>query len=37
MREDPTFRALTVEETGDLVISGMGVLHLEVVIYRIGK
>ena len=37
MREDPTFRASTIEETGDLVISGMGELHLEVVIGRIVK
>jgi len=35
MREDPTFRAQTNEETGDLVISGMGELHLEVIINRI--
>jgi elongation factor G len=35
MREDPTLRAATNEETGDLVISGMGELHLEVVINRI--
>jgi elongation factor G len=35
MREDPTFRAQTIEETGDLVISGMGELHLEVVVNRI--
>jgi len=35
MREDPTFRATSNEETGDLLISGMGELHLEVVINRI--
>ncbi|MDP6937974.1 MAG: elongation factor G [Planctomycetota bacterium] len=37
MREDPTFRAQTNEETGQLVISGMGELHLEVVINRIER
>ncbi len=35
MREDPTFRAQTNEATGQLIISGMGELHLEVVINRI--
>ncbi len=35
MREDPTFRAATNEETGDLIISGMGELHLEVIVNRI--
>jgi elongation factor G len=35
MREDPTFRAQTNEATGQLVISGMGELHLEVIVNRI--
>ena len=35
MREDPTFKAATNEATGDLVISGMGELHLEVIVNRI--
>jgi elongation factor G len=35
MREDPTFRASSNEETGDLVVSGMGELHLEVIVNRI--
>ncbi|MDG1500226.1 MAG: elongation factor G [Planctomycetota bacterium] len=35
VREDPTFRAQTNEETGELVISGMGELHLEVMVGRI--
>ena len=35
MREDPTFKAVTDEATGELVISGMGELHLEVVVGRI--
>jgi elongation factor G len=34
-REDPTFRANTNEETGELVVAGMGELHLEVVINRV--
>ena len=37
MREDPTFKAQTNEATGQLVISGMGELHLEVVINRIRR
>jgi elongation factor G len=35
MREDPTFRAKTDEATGQMVVSGMGELHLEVVMNRI--
>ena len=35
VREDPTFRAVSNEETGELVISGMGELHLEVMVNRI--
>ena len=35
MREDPTFRAQTNEATGQLIISGMGELHLEVITNRI--
>ncbi len=37
MREDPTFRAQTNEATGQLVISGMGELHLEVLVNRIQR
>ena len=31
MREDPTFRAKTDESTGQMIISGMGELHLEII------
>ncbi len=34
-RQDPTFRALTSEETGQTLISGMGELHLEVIKHRL--
>ncbi|MFT5732825.1 MAG: elongation factor G, partial [Planctomycetota bacterium] len=37
MREDPTFKAFTNEATGDLIISGMGELHLEIMVGRIKK
>ncbi|MCA8954743.1 MAG: elongation factor G, partial [Planctomycetes bacterium] len=35
VREDPTFKAYTEEQTGQIVISGMGELHLEVICNRI--
>ena len=36
-REDPTFRVKTDEETGQVVISGMGELHLEIVVDRLRR
>jgi len=35
MREDPTFRVHTDEETGQTLISGMGELHLEIITDRL--
>ena len=35
MREDPTFRSKKNEQTDQLIISGMGELHLEVLLNRI--
>jgi elongation factor G len=36
-REDPTFRARTDENTGQMIINGMGELHLEVLRNRIER
>ncbi len=35
--EDPTFRCFTNEETGQLIIAGMGELHLEIIIDRLKR
>ena len=35
--EDPTFRVRTDEETGQTIISGMGELHLEIIIDRLKR
>ena len=36
-REDPSFRAHTDEETGQTIISGMGELHLEIIVDRLKR
>ena len=33
--EDPTFRVRTDEDTGQTIISGMGELHLEIIVDRL--
>ncbi|WP_025640187.1 elongation factor G [Schnuerera ultunensis] len=33
--EDPTFRTFTNEETGQIIIAGMGELHLEIIVDRL--
>jgi elongation factor G len=35
--EDPSFRVRTDEETGQIIISGMGELHLEIIVDRLGR
>src|SRR5512146_3417707 len=35
--EDPTFRVRTDQDTGQVVISGMGELHLEILVDRLSR
>ncbi|MFZ4508760.1 MAG: elongation factor G [Fimbriimonas sp.] len=36
-QEDPTFRVFTDQESGQTIISGMGELHLEIIVDRLGR
>lgn len=36
-KEDPTFQIKEIEDTGELIISGMGELHLDVLVNRVIK
>jgi elongation factor G len=37
MKEDPSFRAHTDEESGQTIIAGMGELHLEIIVDRLKR
>ena len=37
MREDPSFRAHSDEESGQTIIAGMGELHLEIIVDRLKR
>ncbi|HON18305.1 MAG TPA: elongation factor G [Salinivirgaceae bacterium] len=37
MEEDPTFNVITDQDTGQIVISGMGELHLEIILDRMRR
>jgi elongation factor G len=37
MQEDPTFRVKTDDQTGQVVIAGMGELHLEIIVDRLKR